>query len=73
MVDLSQFPVAEAYALAEDPDFLPGRTIRTCGALLSAIFPITNQGDVTFGRAACDPQLLVSPLHSNTFKPPSLL
>jgi hypothetical protein len=73
MVDLSRFPTAEAYALAEDPNFLPGRTIRTCGALLSAIFPITNQGDLTFGRAACDPQLLVSFLHLYNFYPPSLL
>jgi len=25
------------------------------------MFPLTNRGDLTFGRAACDPQLLVSP------------
>jgi hypothetical protein len=66
---MTQFPTSEAYALAEDPTFLPGRNIRTCGALLGPIFPPSAQGDVLFGRAACDPQMLVSLCHSAPSSP----
>lgn len=52
---------AEAYSLAADPDFLRGRTRRTCGELLPELFDNRPGDELMFGRAECDAQVLVSP------------
>jgi len=55
-----KFNAAEAYSLAEDLNFLLGRTRRTCVQLLPALFDGRPGDEFMFGRAECDAQVLVS-------------